>query len=185
MKNKYNKIAVFCLLLVLFSFDLPKGWIIAGSKPKSYDMGTDIGAGRDGKNCATIQSKKNKIDGFGTLMQKITPEKYLGKRIRMSAYVKTENVVDWCGLWMRCDGFEGKLLAFDNMGSRPIKGTTDWKKYEVVLDISDKTQFIAFGTLLDGTGKVWIDEIIFEIVDSSVPTTQTYSSTPQNLSFDE
>jgi AraC family transcriptional regulator len=27
------------------------------------------------------------------------------------------------------------MVAFDNMQDRPIKGTTDWQRYEVVLDV--------------------------------------------------
>jgi hypothetical protein len=86
---------------------------------------------------------------------------------------------------MRGDGLNKELLAFDNMGNRPIKGNTDWKLYEVVLDIPENTNKIAFGALLDGTGKVWIDDYNMEIVEKTVPTTGNYSSSPKNLSFDE
>ena len=33
----------------------------------------------------------------------------------MSAYVKGEDILDWADLWMRVDGPEMKMLAFDNM----------------------------------------------------------------------
>jgi hypothetical protein len=39
--------------------------------------------------------------------------------------------------------------------------------------------------LLDGTGKVWIDDYNMEIVEKTVPTTGNYSNNPKNLSFDE
>ncbi len=185
MKNIPTKALSIAVLLLLFSFDLPEGWIIAGNEPNSYNMGTAPGEGRDGKNCATIQSKDKKIKGFGTLMQIISAEKYKGQRVKLSAYIKAEQVTDWCGLWMRADGLNKEMLAFDNMGNRPIKGTTDWKKTEVVLDIPDKTNKIAFGTLLSGVGKVWIDDYRMEIVDKTVPTTGNYSSIPKNLSFEE
>ena len=81
----------FILIIVaasaLLSFDLPYGWYKAGSAPKSYDMGIDAGAGQDGKNAATIKSIDKKIKGFGTLMQYSLPDKYLGRRIRMSGIV--------------------------------------------------------------------------------------------------
>ena len=67
--------------VALLSFDLPTGWFNAGSKPRSYEMGVDKGAGQDGKNAATIKSIDEKIDGFGTLMQQSKPGKYLGKRL--------------------------------------------------------------------------------------------------------
>src|SRR5688572_22511177 len=76
--------------IALLSFDLPTGWFNAGSKPKSYEMSIDKGAGQDGKNAATIKSIDKMIDGFGTLMQQCKPDKYLGKRVRMTGLVKSE-----------------------------------------------------------------------------------------------
>ncbi len=185
--EKMKKLILITLVSVLVcAFEVPKGWIIAGSKPTSYNMGTAVGEGRDGKNCATIQSKEKIIEGFGTLMQVMSAEKYLGKRVRMTGYVKTQNVQNWCGLWMRCDGENKKqMLAFDNMENRRITGNTDWKNYFIVLDVPEATSSIAFGVLLGGTGKVWFDEIQFEIVPDSVPTTGRKFGGPQNLSFDE
>ena len=69
------------MVLTLYSFIVPKGWGKAGSKPKSYDMGIDSGAGQDGKNAATIKSIDKKINGFGTLMQNCLPDKYLFKAV--------------------------------------------------------------------------------------------------------
>lgn len=67
------------MLFIVFSFDVPKGWIKAGSEPKKYEMSLEKGAGQDGKNAATIKSIDKKISGFGTLMQNCLPDKYLGK----------------------------------------------------------------------------------------------------------
>jgi len=189
--NFLKSILIVGTTLALLSFDLPTGWFKAGSKPQSYEMGT--GAGQNSKNAATIKSIDKKIDGFGTLMQQCNPDKYLGKRVRMTGYIKSENVTSWAGLWLRVDQAGSQQpLSFDNMGSRPIKGTTDWKKYEIVLDIPANASLIAYGTLLDGTGQVWFDNITFEIVDKSVQTTDAKNvknpatqSGPTNLDFEK
>jgi hypothetical protein len=181
---------------VLFSFDTPSGWITAGSEPKRYEMGIDKGAGQDGKNAATIKSKAKKIKGFGTLMQESLPDKYLGKRIRMSGLVKTKDVTDWAGLWLRIDQKgSNDVLGFDNMKNgkkdRSITGTTDWTKYEIVLDVPIHASRLAYGALLGGTGQIWFDQIQFEVVDSSVPTTGIETDyrmplkEPGNLDFEE
>ena len=39
---------------------------------------------------------------------------------------------DYAALWMRVDG-GGKVIKFDNMEDRPVKGTTEWKRCSVVL----------------------------------------------------
>ncbi len=194
MKTNFLKsVLIIGTTLALLSFDKPAGWFSAGSKPQSYEMGIDKGAGQSGKNAATIKSKDFTIDGFGTLMQQSSPDKYLGKRVRMTGYVKTENVASWAGLWLRIDQSGSQQpLSFDNMQSRPIKGTTGWEKYEIVLDIPGNASLMAFGMLLDGTGQVWFDNITFEIVDHSVQTTDAKNvknpatqSAPVNLDFEK
>src|SRR5690606_36132604 len=131
-------------------------------------MGIDKNSGPDGKNAATIKSIDKKINGFGTLMQTCLAEKYAGKRVRMSGLVKTKEVDDWAGLWFRVDQVNSDApLAFDNMQDRAIKKTTDWKRYEIVLDVPRRASKLAYGVLLRGTGQVWFTNIQFDIVDSS------------------
>ncbi len=175
--------------IALFSFDLPVGWIKAGSDPDKYEMGIDKCAGQDGENAATIKSIDKKISksGFGTLMQECKPDKYLGKRIRMSGYIKTKDVSNWSGFWLRIDQKDSEnSLSFDNMHDgktdRSIKGTTNWKKYEIVLDVPTNASLIAFGALISGTGQIWFDNITFEVVDTTVETTE-YSNGIQNEPF--
>lgn len=192
-KSFFTNSLLVGLTFTLFSFDLPTSWFIAGSKPKSYEMGIDKNAGQDGKNAATIKSINKEISGFGTLMQQCKPDKYLGKRIKMTAFVKSENVANWAGLWFRVDQ-EGsnEPLAFDNMHDRQIKGTTEWKKYEIVIDVPNKASLLAYGALLDGTGQIWFDNITIEIVDNSTPTTGSIKAKPSatqneptNLDFEK
>jgi hypothetical protein len=180
------------LTFTLFSFDTPKFWFNAGSKPKSYEMGIEKGAGQNGKNAATIKSIDKNIDGFGTLMQQCVPDKYLGKKIKMTAFVKTENITNWSGLWLRVDqNGSNQPLSFDNMGDRPIKGTTNWTKYEIVLDVPNTASLIAYGALINGTGQIWFDNITFEIISDFAPSTSSTNTKksptvaePTNLDFE-
>ena len=156
-------------------------------------MGIDKSAGQNGKNAATIKSIDKTIDGFGTLMQQCNPNKYLGKRIKMSGFVKTENVTGWAGLWLRVDQTVLRQpLSFDNMGDRPIKGTTDWTKYEITLDVPNNASLIAYGALIDGTGQIWFDNITFEIISDFAPSTGSTNlkksptvDEPTNLDFEK
>jgi len=148
-------------------------------------MYLDSGAGKDGKSALSIKSFRSSIDGFGTLMQSFLAEKYSGKRIRLTGYIKSKYVEGWAGLWLRVDKENSKqTLAFDNMQDRGITGTTDWKKYEVVLDVSSEASKIAFGVLLHGIGQVWFEKLKFEVVSKSVPVTGKYKEEP-NLNFEK
>ncbi len=192
----FKFLSIVGVSLILLSFELPSGWFKAGSAPKSYDMGIDPGAGQDGKNAATIKSIDKKIKGFGTLMQYSLPDNYLGRRIRMSGMVKTKNVDDWSGLWLRIDQKgEKEPLGFDNMHDgkkdRSIKGTTEWSKYEIVLDVPLNATKIAYGALLVGTGQIWFDKLNFEIVDETISVTGSGKDElkpvkePNNLDFEK
>jgi len=187
MKNfRFSCIAVFLSAIIFMSFDLPQNWFKAGSKPKSYHMGIDKGAGYHGKNAATIQSNEKKIDGFGTLMQQFKPGKLANNRVKMTAYAKTESVNKSSGLWLRVDQMgTSKPLSFDNMSNRPIIGTTAWTKYEIVLDVPANASLIAFGALLEGTGQIWFDNISFEIVDNSVAVTGKINNVQQSAITEE
>lgn len=166
----------------------PRGWYIAGSKPTEYESGIDTLATFNGHPSAYLKAKVPNVEGFGTLMQDFRADHYTGKRVRFSAFVKTERAQDWAGLWMRIDN-GSQQLAFDNMQDRSIKGTTDWKRYDVVLDVPQNATGIFFGVLLSGTGMVWLSDAKFEIVGPDVPTTngavRLKPDEPVNLVFQD
>lgn len=142
------------------------GWFLAGDKPKSYTIGLDKSIFKSGNSSAFLKSTDKKIDGFGTLMQTCNAKDFLGKRVKMTAYVKSENVMRWAGMWLRVDSKAAqKAVSFDNMQDRPIKGTSDWIKCEIILDVPEESGTLNYGILLSGTGKVWFDDLTFEIVD--------------------
>jgi hypothetical protein len=178
----------FSLLLAttLFSFNIPEGWMIAGSKPAFYEMGIAPGQGRDGKNAATIKAIVKRTSEFGTLMQNFLPDSYIGKKIKLTAYAKSENIKGWAGFWMRVDQHNtDKSLPFDNMFNRPIKGTTEWTKYEIVLDVPEKASNIAYGCLLSGSGQIWFDDFSFEVVGEASKPTHTIQTKPLNTGFED
>ena len=184
--------ALFAMLLasvsVVATTTLP-GWMMAGDKAGSYMMATEPVANSDGGNIAYLKSKKESVEGFGTMMQMFSAQQYVGKRVKVSASLRSQNVKGWAGLWLRVDGDKGSILAFDNMQDRPIKGTTDWKQYDVVLDVSENANRLAMGVLMADAGQVWVDKFKIEIVPNTVPITGTGTGKmaaptgPKNLEF--
>jgi hypothetical protein len=146
-------------------------WYNAGSKPNSYQMGSDTSKVYKNQNVIRINSIEKKINGFGTMMKTVKSDLYVGKTVKMTGYVKSENVKNWAGLWMRVDFYGTDVLAFDNMGNRGIKRTTDWTKYEVVLFVPQEATSISYGVLLDGTGQIWFKDVKLEVVTDSIPET--------------
>lgn len=125
-------------------------------------------------------------------MQDMGPQEYLNKRIRKRFWVRTEAPDGRAQPWMRVDGPNKETLSFDNMCGRSISGCSDWKEYSIVLDVPEKSKNIAFGIMLIGTGKIFYDDVSFDIVDSKISNTdckcsQNFrgSKPPENLSFEE
>jgi RNA polymerase sigma factor (sigma-70 family) len=164
-----------------------QGWFMAGSHPAQYShqLEPDVG----GRRAARIWFTAQDPGGFGTLMQMFKADAYRGKRMRFSAEARTKDVDGWLGLWMRVDGDRQRSLAFDNMQSRAIKGTTDWRRYDVVLDVDHEATAVAFGVLLTGRGEGWIANVRFEPVGPEVATTGTggggLAEGPENLDFSQ
>ena len=162
---------VICFTTISFAQDTTK-WIARGTNPQDYEMGGDPTIDHGSGEPAFVISKVDSIKGFGTWMIEVPIEEYLGKRLIMSSYVKTEDGTDWVGLWMRVDGEDNGSLAFDNMDDRSIRGTTDWKEYSIVLDVHKEGVKMFCGLGLGGTGKAWFDGLKFEIVGDEVPVTR-------------
>lgn len=148
-------------------------WTYWQPETANYEMNLEKNSESSSQNIFTIKSVKSKIEGFGTLMKTIKSDLYKGKTVKMSAYVKSEKVKSWAGLWMRVDYYSTEVMAFDNMHNRAIKGTTDWEKYEIVLFVPKDATSISYGVLLDGTGRIWFKDVTLEVVEDTVPETGT------------
>jgi erythromycin esterase len=147
------------------------GWIGPKKGASDYESVLDQQIKHGGTSSACVKSVADQPKIFGNLMQAFAADNFRGKRVRMSAFVKSENVEKLAGLWMRIDGQEYGTLAFDNMMTRPITGTSDWKQYDIVLDLPEESADISFGILLSGKGKVWVDDFKFDVVSNDVMTT--------------
>jgi len=200
MKNLQKTIILSLLIVVSIGFNscnqnLLKGWFKAGDSPKSYKIGLDNSIFQNGEKSAFIESTESDINGFGTLMQTCSAKEYLGKKVKMSGFIKTENISARVELWLRIDPINSiSSKYFDNMGNRPIIGTTNWTKYEIILDVPTNSYSMNFGVLLRGTGKVWLDNLSFEIIENSVEKfddsinyeiPHKLLSKPTNLDFEE
>lgn len=181
------------VVFILTAFSVPKGWVKAGSMAAKYETGT-VNVEGSNRQAAYLKSVDDEITGFGTLMQQFSAAAYKGKRLQFSARVRTEQVKNRAGLWMRIDQHGSTTsLAFDNMEARPVKGDTEWTRYNIVLDVPEPASLISFGVLLSGTGQVWITDVALNAVDGSVPTTaptrsleaKTFPLQPVNLSFQQ
>ena len=154
----------------------PKVWNIFSRQ--GYKISLDSDNVKSGKYSLAIEHTGGSVDYHYTL---IFLPYYEGAKITLSGYIKTENVTDgWAGLWMQID----PELAFDNMEQNGITGTTDWKRYEITLDMNPaQTTRILFGGMLVGKGKMWLDDLKVAIDGKDIgkiPQYQPFSDKAKN-----
>jgi hypothetical protein len=160
------------------------GWFLAGTSAYAYHAVHDYDVKHVGMASARLEALQPVASGFGTLMQTVGADQFRGRRVRFSASVRTQDLKGWAGLWMRVDRGQEKAVAFDNMIDRPIRGTTQWTRHSIVLDVAPDASDISFGLLLDQSGKAWLDDASVEVVSQTVATTGRTPKAPQPINLD-
>jgi hypothetical protein len=158
-------------------------WGLRGTTPQDFVVAADRHILTTGKSSASIEAARL-TSGWGTLYQFADAQDLRGKRIEFSADIRTAAVGRTAGIFVRVDDANGKAVALDNMWysygedrsgigavNRSLSGDHEWTTERVVLDIPPDASAVSYGVILDGPGKLWIDNAHLEIVGSDIPTT--------------
>src|SRR5262249_24085945 len=131
--------------------------------------GTDFGERHGGRASASLTATGPDTLSR-SLMETFPAGALAGHRVRLSAFAKSLDVKYEAGLRMYVDG-RWRLQAYDGMRQRPIRGTTGWRRYDLVLDVPQNARQISVGGWLTGSGKLWVDDLSLEAVPRDVVTT--------------
>jgi C-terminal processing protease CtpA/Prc len=131
----------------------PTGW---GGGPAGT-IAVDGETVHGGRWSVRLERDAKSPNGFSTITTAL-PMDFVGKTIEWRGFLRSENVSDYFGLWMREDG-DTPGLAFDNMEQRQLKGTHEWSEYSMTLPVHPDAKQLYFGVLFAGTGKVWADDL--------------------------
>lgn len=147
---------------------LPPGWLQSGDAQTC--KGDVVSAsGAPSSRVFSLDCKPG-TTGFSTLMQQVSSTDYAGKRVRLRAQLRAEQLAAWGGLWMRVDSGQ-RVSGFDNMYNRPLQGSTGWQQADVVLDVPADATMVSFGFLLNGPGQLQATQFKLDVVDASVAVT--------------
>ena len=161
--------------------DPPPGWwFIQHAGPPSFEFAIDDQVAKDGKQ--SLRIKRTGAQPFGLALQRIKPDRFRGKRVRLSAFLRLDNVEpygrgalrDMSGavLMLRSEGGGGMVL--DDMRDRPLRGTKPWTEVSVEIEVPATANTLEFAATLSGTGTLWVDAVKLEVVEPS-----GVSATPQ------
>jgi hypothetical protein len=91
-----------------------------------------------------------------------------GRAVRLRAMVKTDTSGPEHGAqcWLRVDRPNKQPGFFDNMANRPIRDR-QWTQCEIIGTVADDAERIAFGAIVRGSGRVWLDGFDLAIRDST------------------
>ncbi len=151
----------------------PAGWWKNSVHSTNYDFAIDSMNVLSGRYSVSLERLDGDEVDFASWGMSI-PKKYNGSTIKLSGYIKTENVESgYAGLWLRLD----PNVGFDNMSDGGAKGTCDWKKFSVTLRYkSDMTKEIVAGCILQGDGKAWFDDLSITIDGKEIGSLEELSS---------
>src|SRR5262249_52952838 len=131
----------------------PSGWF--GGPRETIFVDKDVV--HSGRWSARLERTETSSAAVSTLTKWI-PVDFAGKTIEWRGFLRSEDVSGFMGLWMRED-VNGNTLAFASMQPLKIKGTNDWTEYSLALPVHLAAEQLYFGVLIDGTGKVWADDL--------------------------
>jgi erythromycin esterase len=153
----------------------PPGWGVGAFS--GFVGGLDRTVARSGKASGFLRKTGDGEQKFATLIQEVQSRPFRGKRVRYAGYLKTEKADPGAGLWLRVDTATASV-GIDNMADRKVDGTTNWARYEIVLDVPTDATVLTFGVLLYGAGTVWVDDLTLEAVGNDVAVTREPFETP-------
>jgi hypothetical protein len=153
------------------SWDVPQGWKAIETQAKEYRVGRDQRVVHSGKSSLFLRSLATRPVGSVYVYQRFDAKAYRGKRVRLTAFLRSEGLDHEAAL---------SLFAAYEFGRTTLAGTTPWKKYELVVDVPAASEAIRILLTQQGAGTVWADDFSFKQVDSTVPLS---IRRPENLSF--
>jgi hypothetical protein len=149
--------------------EVPRGWQAVHVTP--FRIGYDVNVKHGGDTSAWIEQESNTPPEKGVVLsQSFSPQNYRGKRVRLTGYVKAENVTGDAQIQFKADE---TALFVGNPERGPIQGTTDWQSYSVTLEVPPDAIALQLGVMLRGAGKIWIDDFSLQIIEPVAGTKPT------------
>jgi hypothetical protein len=156
---------------------------------EAYVLTVDPEGSHGGKACARVAARSAQGDhrsSVAMVTQTIAAAPFRGKRVRLSGFLRTEDVTGHATMRIRVSDAAKEPLAADRNEDHAKNGTTDWTMDQMVLDVAEQAETIEYGIWLSGDGTAWIDDFALETVGTDVPSTDvmSYGPSPANLDFE-
>jgi hypothetical protein len=152
----------------------PPGWFVTASSRDGDRWAALRREGcRDGHatghGCAVVAVPENAPTHFSGLMQYFSAAPFRGKTIRLEAWLRMDlaEKADSGQLWLRVDRAKEQGLNAQDPGFNirdQLVSSKKWSRCEITTQVDEDATFIDFGVISFGKGRVWVDDVSFEVV---------------------
>ena len=157
-----------------FGFEKPEpaGWSTGG---EGFRVKLDKKEAAGGKQSLCFSFEKEIIDisrgAFGFAAAQVPAAPFRGKRIRLWTKMKTRDLKGYFPLFMRATAGGDPVSAAALPYRQAPKGSGEWKKYSVEMDIPREAETLYFGARMRGSGTGWVDDFSIETLPEPGPQT--------------
>ena len=129
----------------------PVGWNQLGNVSAMIDSVEK----RSGRYSVLIERVND--EGIGGAIYYYVPANFTGRNIEVKAWLKGEGTSNFVGLMLLFDD-ESNIAAVDAVRRQNTSTPDDWTEFSVTARLPEDTETIRIGAIINGTGKLWVDD---------------------------
>jgi erythromycin esterase len=153
-----------------FEKPAPGGWTLKG---EGFRVELDPKDAAGGKQSLGFNFEKEVPEirerSFGLASCSLPVQHLVGKRLRLSAALKTREVAGYFSLFLRAEAGEYPVAVSRIPDENIPQNTTPWKRYSIEMDIPQEATALYFGAVIMGKGTAWADEFSLDVLPAQGP----------------
>lgn len=140
----------------------PSQWSLPDSIYYGYAAASDRKYRKHGSSSLRLEQVDTTKYTWARFSQELPDTLAAGHEIELSGWIRTEEVTEgFADLFLILPETADDDLLTDDTPGRGLRGTTEWRRMELRLQVPDSATGVRFGGLLKGGGRAWFDR--FEI----------------------
>ena len=138
----------------------PAGWGKTPVDPKRCRYEVDkVIAARGAASARITCVRDTTARGFAGYTQKLDPAGLRGRKLTLSAMVRTQDAAPGAFLWIGAEDAQGRVMGMTRPDANPSVGTQDWRLVEVSGVVPPTAVKVLIGVSLMASGTVWLDDV--------------------------
>ena len=143
--------------------DWGEGRAVGWTRGDGGRLTSDCDDASEGRCAAKLIRDERARGAAMTIAQQLPAYSARGRTVTLSGWMRTQ---EWSrassGLWARVDG-AGRELAFSSNLVSGRVGATLWQRIELEVYVDPRAERIVIGTMLEGRGVAWFDDLSLSI----------------------